>query len=105
MPELYYIENIGCDDITCGLAIISDEMLPLFKSFIDNLNKNSQYSCMPVIEVYKIDESFVRLATENDQPDKILHMTGGDYVLSKSIEFYDRDADKIKLREGIERIC
>lgn len=105
MPELYYIENIGCDDTTSGLAIIPDKILPLFKSIIDNLNKNSQYGCMPTIEIYKINESFVRLATENDEPYKILHMTGGDYVLVKNIHFYDRDTNEFKLTEGAERIC
>lgn len=105
MTDLYYIENIGCDDTTHGLAIIPDEMLPLFKSIIINLNKNSQYGCMPTIEVYKIDESFVRLATESDDPYTILHTTGGDYVLVKKIGFYDIDTNEFKFTEGVERVC
>lgn len=105
MSELYYIRNIGCDDSTHGLAIIPDKMLPLFKSIVINLNKNSQCGCMPTIEVYKIDESFVRLATESDDPYTILYMTGGDYVLVKEIGFYDIDTNEFKFTEGVERVC
>lgn len=105
MSELYYIENIGCDDKTCGLALIPDNILPWIKSIINNLNKNSQYTCMPTIEIYKIDESFIRPATENDKPYGILHMTGGDHVLVKSINFYDNNTHEFELTEGVERIC
>ena len=37
--KLYYIVNSGCDAITRGLARISDEDFPKFKTFIKNLNK------------------------------------------------------------------
>lgn len=53
--NLYFIENQGCDATTYGLVTVSDEDFPKFKSFIENLNKNSYYGCMPVISVYKID--------------------------------------------------
>ena len=52
--NLYFIENAGCDAVTCGLVSISDEDFEKFESFINNLNKNSYYDCMPVISVYKI---------------------------------------------------
>lgn len=104
MTELYYIRNVGCDDETNGLAAISEEHLDLFREIVQNLNNNSQYDCMPVIELYKIDESFIRSATENDDPCKVLHMTSGNYVLTKAIEFYDRDTKEWKLAEGVERI-
>ena len=52
--NLYFIENQGCDATTYGVIRISDEDFPKFKSFIENLNKNSYYACMPVISVYKI---------------------------------------------------
>ena len=42
MDNLYYIVNMGCDDETHGLAIISDEEFPRFKQIIEDLNKNSQ---------------------------------------------------------------
>lgn len=51
---VYYIENCGCDDTTHGLVRISDEDFPKFKEFIENLNKNSHYGCMPTIDVYKV---------------------------------------------------
>lgn len=54
--NLYFIENQGCDATTYGLARVTDEDFPKFKSFIENLNKNSYYGCMPVINVYRISE-------------------------------------------------
>lgn len=58
--RLYFIKNVGCDDTTHGLAIISDDDFPKFRSIITNLNKNSTYVCMPKIDVYRIDPSAVR---------------------------------------------
>lgn len=53
--NLYFIENQGCDATTYGLVAMADNEFPKFKLFIENLNKNSYYGCMPVISVYKID--------------------------------------------------
>ena len=53
--NLYFIVNSGCDASTFGLARISDEDFPRFKAFIEDLNKNSYYGCMPRISVYIID--------------------------------------------------
>ncbi len=53
--NLYFIVNSGCDASTYGLARISDEDFPRFKAFIEDLNKNSYYGCMPRISVYIID--------------------------------------------------
>lgn len=63
MTNLYYIENIGCDDTTHGLASMTDEEFVVFKRVVENLNKNSTYECMPTIAVYKISDSFIRQAT------------------------------------------
>ncbi len=54
MSNLYFIENQGCDAATYGLTRISNEDFPKFKAFVENLNKNSYYGCMPVISVYRI---------------------------------------------------
>lgn len=51
--NLYFIENKGCDATTYGLVSLNNEEFFKFKTFIENLNKNSYYSCMPVISVYK----------------------------------------------------
>jgi hypothetical protein len=83
MEKLYYIENIGCDDTTHGLVRISDEDFPKFKSFVENLNKNSTYGCMPTIEVYEISEDQIRLATEEDEEDcdwELLYLDDKKYV-------------------------
>ena len=53
--NLYFLANQGCDAITYGLAQISDDEFPRFKTIIENLNKNSYYGCMPVISVYRIN--------------------------------------------------
>ncbi len=89
MADLYYIENIGCDDVTRGLAIIPEGVFPLFKNIIENLNKNSQYGCMPTIAVYKIDESYIRPATDEDKPYNILHMNNGQYILKNRLLYRD----------------
>lgn len=39
MTNLYYIENVGCDDTTHGLARMTDEEFEVFKRVVENLNK------------------------------------------------------------------
>ena len=39
MTNLYYIENVGCDDTTHGLARMTDEEFAVFKRVVENLNK------------------------------------------------------------------
>lgn len=104
MSDLYYIENIGCDDETQGLVNIPDEIIPWFKNVIENLNKNSQYGCMPVIEIYKIDETFIRPATDEDSAENILYLNDEKYVMSKKIRNYNFE-EGCELEEGVERIC
>lgn len=104
MSDLYYIENIGFDDETQGLVNIPDDIIPWFKNTIENLNKNSQYGCMPVIKVYKIDETFIRPATDEDSAENILYLNAEKYVMSKEIQHYNR-GEGWKLAEGVEPIC
>jgi hypothetical protein len=59
---------------------------------------------MPIIEVYKIDESFIRPATDEDRTYNILYFNGGKYVLQKSIWNYNPKTD-IEFTEGVERMC
>ena len=74
MNDLYFIDNVGCDDETRGLAIIPEEFFNTFKEIIENLNQNSQYGCMPTIKVFKIDKNVLREATDDDKPYNILHL-------------------------------
>lgn len=53
MKKLYFIANQGCDATTYGLIELTDEEFIGFKTFIENLNKNSHYGCMPTIAVYR----------------------------------------------------
>jgi hypothetical protein len=80
--KLYFIENKGCDDTTRGLAIITDEDFPKFKDIIENLNKNSNYGCMPTIDVYKIDESLIREVADGEEidVDDIMYLDGKRYT-------------------------
>lgn len=103
--DLYYIRNVGCDDETCGLAAISRRRFHYLKNIIQNLNKNSTYGCMPTIEMYKIDDSFIRPATEEDKDYNILYTIFGNYVLSKPLHYYDPETKDFKLAEGVERVC
>lgn len=81
MNNLYYIENVGCDDTTHGLTRMTDDQFEMFKNIIENLNKNSTYGCMPTINVYKIDDSFIRPARDDDSSEWILYMDDRMYVL------------------------
>lgn len=84
MTNLYYIENRSCDD-TRGLAIIPDEFWDIFKTTIENLNRNSSYGCMPKIAVYKIDETMIREAIEEDMDYEVMYLNGSEYVLNNPI--------------------
>lgn len=103
MTNLYYIENAGCDDTTHGLARMSDEEFAVFKRVVENLNKNSTYGCMPTIAVYKISDSFIRQATDNDSSENILYMTDGKYALLDSIYSWSMDGG-LMLKEGVEKV-
>lgn len=100
MEELYYIKNVGCDDETCGLAIITKEFFNTFKEIIENLNENSQYGCMPTIDVFKIDKNVLREATDDDEPYNILHLGEKKYVLKNPIYDYKTN-NYIK---GVEKV-
>ncbi len=54
MDNVYLIENCGSEGVTRGIAVLSDDDFAKFKEIIENLNKNSCYIGMPVIEVYKV---------------------------------------------------
>lgn len=105
MTNLYYIENNGCDDTTHGLTRMTDEEFAVFKRVIENLNKNSTCTCMPTISVYKINDSFVRPATDDDSNDAILYMDDGKYALEDYIYDYNFVDGKyvFGLKEGVER--
>ena len=103
MTNLYYIENVGCDDTTHGLARMTDEEFAVFKRVVENLNKNSTYGCMPTIEVYKISDSFIRQATDNDSSENILYMADGKYALLDSIYAWSPDSG-LSLKEGAEEV-
>ena len=104
MTNLYYIENIGCDDTTCGLARMTDEEFAVFKRVVENLNKNSTYGCMPIISVYKINDSFVRLATDNDDLDYILYMDSSKYVLTDNLIYTWSLDNGVELKEGVKKV-
>ena len=105
MTDLYHIRNIGCDDETIGLCVIPPEALNLVKMTVENLNKNSNYGCMPIIEIYRINESFVRPATEKDESFNVMHTTFGNYVLTKSLWRYNLETKNCELEEGVEKVC
>lgn len=88
--KLYYVENEGCDDTTHGLVYISDEDLPKFKSFIENLNKNSTYGCMPKIHLYEVDESKLGKPTLDHSKEDYLYIDDEIYVLGFEYRWSER---------------
>lgn len=84
MDNLYYIENVGCDDTTRGLAVIPKETFEVLKPIIEELNKNSKHGCQPKIYVYEITKDDIHEATEYDSDWDIIHHRGRKYVLKSS---------------------
>lgn len=90
--KLYYVQNVGCDATTYGLVRITDDGFPKFKSFIENLNKNSTYDCMPKIHLYEIDESKIREYNPNSDyficDDDILYLDDKIYTLVNKYDWW-----------------
>lgn len=107
MTNLYYIENCGCDDTTKGLTRMTENEFSFFKNIVENLNKNSSYRCMPTIEVYKIPDSLIRLATKEDDKDCIVFLDNTEYVLTESLysyKYYDDLGFVNVFTEGVEKV-
>ena len=83
--NLYFIENQGCDATTYGVVVINDDEFPRFKLFIENLNKNSYYGCMPVISVYKINMSDLKEINYNPNADP----WDDDYISQENVFYFD----------------
>ena len=97
--NFYFIENQGCDATTYGLTVLSDEEFPKFKTFIENLNKNSYYGCMPVISVYRANMDDIVEFNYNHKsecwdddyvdPDNIFHFNNKTYTFAdKYFSYY-----------------
>lgn len=98
--NLYFLANQGCDATTYGLARISDDEFPRFKTIIENLNKNSYYGCMPVISVYKININDLKEIQYNPKadifdedyvdPDEVFYLDDKTYTFSeKYFSYYE----------------
>ena len=72
----------------------------MMKAIEENLNENSQYGCMPTIDVFKIDKNVLREATDDDEPYNNLHLGEKKYVFKEPIYDYESD-NYIK---GVEHI-
>lgn len=64
---MYFIQNIGCDDKTSGLLYLTEDEFNFLMAIFYNLNKNSDYRCMPKIYMAKVREDmFVPLLTSGE---------------------------------------
>lgn len=84
MKKLYFIANQGCDATTYGLVELTDEEFINFKAFIENLNKNSHYVCMPTIMVYRAKWEDLRGCDYN----KSLDCWDGDYIDQTDVFYF-----------------
>lgn len=118
----YYIVNTGCDDETYGLVRLPDSLstskivhletnLSIIREIIQNLNKNSTCGCKPTISLYKIPDSMIRPATNEDIKEDILYTNQGIFVLTESIGdwHFQKDAEgnrfgRYDLKEGVMQI-
>ena len=100
---LYFIENQGCDAATYGLVMVSDTEFPRFKTFIENLNANSYYGCMPVISVYRISINDLKKIDYNPNvgiwdddyvdKDNIFYLENETYTFAKEGFSYNRELE------------
>ena len=103
--SLYFIENQGCDATTYGLVSIDNNEFVWFKDFIDNLNKNSYYGCMPTISVYKISWGDLKEINYNPEAecwddgyvDKtyVFHYGGKTYTFAKEYFSYYKELERV----------
>lgn len=64
---MYFIQNVGCDDETSGLVHLSEDEFKFLITIFYNLNKNSNYRCMPRIYMAKVREDmFTPLLTSEE---------------------------------------
>lgn len=84
---LYFVENQGCDATTYGLVSIDDAEFPWFKTFIENLNKNSYYDCMPVISVYRINIGDIKKINYNPNAE----VWDDDYVEKEEVFYFENE--------------
>ena len=97
---LYFIANCGCDDTTHGLVWLTDEDFPKFKTFVENLNRNSNCGCMPVISVYKVSMDYFREFAYNPDlrcgddgwvdRDYLLYLDGKTYTFADTDSIWGR---------------
>ena len=88
MAELYLVYNCGCDDTTLGLVELTDEEFSKFKQFVENINRNSTYCCMPRIHASKVSWDMFREKTEDDTAEwKWLYYGDKIFVPNDGVEF------------------
>lgn len=64
--QLYFIENVGCDDVTKGLREMTHEEFKFFCRVIYDLNLNSNYACMPRVFIYEANwNDFVEVSEQD----------------------------------------
>lgn len=94
---LVLIVNSGCDATTKGLVEVNEKELNLLCETFYFLNKNSSYSCMPTIELYKIQEDKLRelpligdLEEEVFDTDDVLYFKNGKrFTFLEHLDYYD----------------
>lgn len=51
----YKITNIGCDDETDGIFVLTTEQYEFLDTIFKILNENSHYDCMPKIYIDRLE--------------------------------------------------
>ena len=87
---MYFIQNVGCDDETSGLLHLSEDEFKFLLAIFYNLNKNSEYCCMPKIYIAKVREDvFIPLLTSKEID-----------AVDKRYVFYDQFGNAFTWAEG-----
>ena len=96
-----HLENQGCDATTYGLVDIDDTEFIRFKTFIENLNKNSYYGCMPVISVFRIDANDVKKINYNPNAE----VWDDDYVEKENVFSIQEECSEFNYVPGFKCAC
>lgn len=103
--NLYFIQNVGCDDTTSGLVELDDTQKGWFFGVLGDLNKNSYYGCMPKVRVYQADwKDFVELPRPEIKryPDictsDFLHLGGKTFTYAPGKTQWDLSSDDKEIK-------
>lgn len=66
----YLVENMGCDDTTYAVLKLTQKEFEFLNNIFEQINKNSSYSCQPVIN-FDIEAKVEKIEGYEDERDYV----------------------------------